>query len=144
MQLKDFTLAWRWTNEKYALLPEKVLSRIVPQTSARAAHLFRDSVCFCGTDGLDEKQLSLIQIRTKDVAPALVTEWLFECHGDAETPVFLSWEPKTAVSTTWGIFAQYWSEFCYPASDDLNVWSKANSWMLHYHHEEFFQFGRRV
>ena len=144
MQLKDFSLAWRWTNEKYALLPEIVLARIVPQASEQAEHLFKNSACFCGTDGLDEKQLSLVQIGTKDVVPALVSEWLFACHNDAETPVFLSWDPKTAASTTWGIFAQYWGEFCYPASDDLNVWSEANSWMLLYHHEEFIQFGRRV
>lgn len=144
MKLKDFPLAWRWTDEKYALLPDNVLSRIIPQTNEQAAHLFKDSLRFCGTDGLDEKQFSLIQIITKDVEPALVSEWLIACHNNAETTVFLSWQPNIAVSTTWGIFAQYWTEFCYPASDDLNVWSEANSWMLLYHHEELLQFGRRV
>jgi hypothetical protein len=144
MQLKDFPLAWRWTNEKYALLPENVLSRIIPQTNEQAAHLFNQSLRFCSTDGLDEKQFSLIQIITKDAEPAILSEWLLACHNNAETPVFLSWQPNAAVSTTWGIFAQYWSEFCYPASDDLIVWSETNFWMLLYHHEELFQFGRRI
>jgi len=144
MKLKDFPLAWRWTDEKYALLPENVLSQIIPQSSEQAARLFKESLRFCGSDGLDEKQFSLTQVVTKDVSPALVSEWLIACHNNVETTVFLSWQPNIAVSTTWGIFAKYWSEFCYPASDDLNVWSKTDSWMLLYHHEELLQFGRRV
>lgn len=144
MKLKDFPLAWRWTDEKYALLPENVLSQIIPHSSEQAAHLFKESLRFCGSDGLDEKQFSLTQVVTKDVSPALVSEWLIACHNNVETTVFLSWQPNIAVSTTWGIFAEYWSEFCYPASDDLNVWSKTDSWMLLYHHEELLQFGRRV
>lgn len=144
MHLKDFPLAWRWTDEKYALLPDDVLSRISPQTSEQADRLFKESLRFCGTDGLDERWFSLTQIGTKGVEPARVSEWLMACHNNTDTTVFLSWQPNTAVSTTWGIFAQYWSEFCYPASDDLNVWSEAHSWVLLYHHEELLQFGRRV
>jgi hypothetical protein len=144
MKLNDFPLAWRWTDEKYALLPQYVLSSIIPQSNEEAARLFEESLRFCGTDGLDEKQFSLTKIVTKDIEPSLVSDWLIACHNNTETSVFLSWQPNTAVSTTWGIFAQYWSEFCYPASDDLNVWSEANSWMLLYHHEELFQFGRRI
>ena len=144
MQLKEFPLAWRWTDEKYALLPEKVLSRIIPQSSEQAACLFKESLRFCSKDGLDEKQFSLTQIITRDIEPALVSAWLIACLNNLDTRVFLSWQPSTAVSTTWGIFAEYWSEFCYPASDDLNVWSETHSWMLLYHHEELLQFGRRV
>ena len=144
MQLKDFPLAWRWTDEKYALLPDDVLSRIIPQSKEQAAHLFKESLRFCSSDGLDEKHFSISQIITKNAAPKLVSEWLIECHKNAETTVILSWQPDAAISTTWGIFAQYWSNFCYPASDDLNVWSESNFWMLFYHHEELFQFGRCV
>lgn len=144
MQLKDFSLAWRWTDEKYALLPGDVISQVIPQTKEQAVHFFKESLRFCGSDGLDEKQFSISQITTKSTAPELVSEWLIACHKNAETTVILSWRPDAAISTTWKIFTQYWSEFCYPESDDLNVWSEANSWMLFYHHEEIFQFGRRV
>lgn len=144
MDLKDFPLAWRWTDEKYALLPDNVLSCIAPQTNEVAARLFKESLRFCGTDGLDEKQFSLIQMKTGGVDPARVTEWLSACHNSMDTRVLLSWQPNTAISTTWGVFAQYWDEFCYSASDDLIVWSGAHSWVLLYHHEEFFQFGQCV
>lgn len=143
MQLKDFPLAWRWTDEKYAVLPADVLSRIIPQTSVQAAQLFRESLRFCGKERLDETQFSFSQIKTKDIESARVSEWLMACHDKTGTAVFLSWQPDTAVSTTWGIFAHYWSEFCYPASDDLTVWSEGHSWVLLYHHEEFLQFGQR-
>lgn len=144
MQLKEFPLAWRWTDENYALLPDNVLSGIIPQTKEQADRLFQQSLRFCGKEGLDEKQFSLSQIKTKDIEPARVSEWLTACHDKTETSVFLSWQPDTAVSTTWGIFSEYWSEFCYPASDDVTIWAEGYSWVLLYHHEELLQFGRRV
>jgi hypothetical protein len=144
VQLKDFPLAWRWTDDRYALLPDNVLSCIIPQNAEQAARLFHESLRFCGKDGLDEKQFSLGQLVTKGIEPARVSEWLTAFHDKDETAVFLSWQPDTAVSTTWGIFAKYWSEFCYPASDDMTVWSEGHSWVLLYHHEELLQFGRRI
>nr|WP_315234728.1 hypothetical protein [uncultured Albidiferax sp.] len=130
-------------DEKYALLPQDVLSRIEPHTSAQADRLFQQSLAFNGSDGLSERIFSLKRIETGGVDPERVTDWLLNCHKDKETRVVLSWQPNTAVATTWGIFASYWDAFCYPASDDLNVWSEASSWVLAYHHEEFMQFGER-
>lgn len=144
MLLKDFPLAWRWMNEKYALLPEHVLFRIHPQSKEQAAQLFRKSLEFCGSDGLDEKQFLLSQIETNEVLPLDISDWLFSHHQNQETQVILSWQPDLAVKTTWGIFVKYWTEFCYPASDDLIVWSELYTWVLLYHHEEQLQFGERV
>ena len=144
MELKGFPLAWRWMDEKYAVLPEHVLSRIVPQTKEQAALLFKRSQEFCGADGLDHNRYSITQLSTRSVEPQEASSWLLARHQNTETTVLLSWEPTTAVSTTWGIFVQYWSEFCYPASDDLNVWSESETWALLYHHEEFLQFGERI
>ncbi|MFN0313556.1 MAG: hypothetical protein ACKVQA_00765 [Burkholderiales bacterium] len=55
--------------------------------------------------------------------------------------MFVSWERNPAVETKWSVFAQYWSDFCYPASDDVLAWRDSRAWVLLYHHEEFFQFG---
>lgn len=144
MLLKDFPLVWRWTDEKYAVLPPDVLSRIEPHTSALAHELFQQSLSFHGSDGLSEHIFSLKRMETSGVEPERVTDWLLTCHEDKETCVFLSWQPNTAVSTSWEIFARYWDAFCYPASDDLSVWSEAHSWVLLYHHEELMQFGERL
>ena len=144
MQLKDFPLSWRWMNENYALLPDAVLARIHPQDEEQAALLFTESLEHCVKDGLDESRFSLTKIETNGVSSLKVSQWLLDRHIDQETEVFLSWQSDTAVKTTWGIFVTYWDEFCYPASDDLSVWSESGAWALLYHHEEQLQFGIRA
>ncbi|MEO5793909.1 MAG: hypothetical protein ABIP34_02445 [Rhodoferax sp.] len=144
MRLKNFPIAWRWTDAKYALLPEDILARIEPQMLPVAKKLFHQSVAFNDADGLSERIFSVDQIGTRSTASAYVTNWLLSCHDNKETCVYLSWQSDLAISTTWGIFTHYWEAFCYPASDDLNVWSEAHDWMVFYHHEELMQFGRRL
>ena len=144
MQLKDFPLVWRWTDPKYALLPDEILKEIEPQEKNQAVALFEAGVKFCGNDGLDERQFKIEQFETLATNTEVVSEWLLCLHPQANTKVWLSWQPDTAVSTTWEIFSKYWSEFCYPASDDLLVWSENPSWALLYHHEELFQHGVRI
>lgn len=143
MELRNFPLACRWTDERYAVLPEHVLVQITPQTAVQSKQLFEASLQFTGSDGLDEKQFFINQLITKDKNPLAVSNWLRTHHSSLNTSVFLSWQPDTAVITTWGIFAEYWSEFCYPDSDDLLVWSSEHDWVILYHHEEFFQYGTR-
>jgi len=144
MQLKDFPLSWRWMNESYALLPDAVLARIHPLDEEQAAMLFNESLEHCVADGLDESKFSLSRIDTSGVLSLKISQWLFDRHNDRETEAFVSWQPDTAVKTTWGIFATYWNEFCYPASDDLCVWPESGAWVLLYHHEEQLQFGMRA
>jgi len=62
---------------------------------------------------------------------------------DDSTLVFLSWDPNVALRTPWGIFRDYWDDFCYPASDDLTITPADDSWLLFYFHEEMFEFGKR-
>lgn len=139
---KDFPLAWRWTDPEYALLPMDVLERIESYPPDVAERLFRQSNTFHDAGGLDKQKFAYDQIETVGVGRERVSEWLVAQHDNNETRVDLSWQPDVAVSTTWGIFARYWDEFCYPGADDLDVWSEAHDWVLLYHHEEFMQFGR--
>jgi hypothetical protein len=141
MDLCEFRLAWRWTDPRYAVLPSDVLARIIPQRPARAARLWAESLRTCDASGLDARAFTVKELPTGDADPAAVSAWLRACHPDEETTVVLSWQPDLAVTTTWGIFVRYWNEFCYPASDDVHVWSEAHPWVLLYHHEELFQFG---
>ena len=143
MELRNFPLAWRWTDERYAVLPAHVLAQIIPQPAAQSKQLFDNSLQFTSSDGLDEKQFSIDQLITEGKDLAAVSGWLRTHHNALNTLVYLSWQPDTAVITTWGISTEYWSEFCYPASDDLLVWHSENDWVVLYHHEEFFQFGSR-
>ena len=144
MDISEFSLAWRWTNEQYTVLPADVLAQIVPQVHEIATALFNESLTLTGDNGLSPAFFNLTQMTTENVSPSEITAWLLEHHSNAQTQVYLSWQPDTAVITNWGIFAKYWSDFCYPASDDLIVLPTDRSWALLYHHSEFVQHGVRL
>jgi hypothetical protein len=141
MDISQFPLAWRWTDEQYAVLPADVLAQIAPQTPEQARALFDESLTLTGDDGLSPALFSLKQIGTEHAEPSQIAAWLLERHPETQTQVYLSWQPDTAVLTNWCIFAKYWDEFCYPASDDLIVLPTDRRWALLYHHSEFMQHG---
>ncbi|HEY9825415.1 MAG TPA: hypothetical protein V6D19_08210 [Stenomitos sp.] len=143
MGLEKFPLTWRWTDERYAVLSNDVLARIVPQDSRQSNQLFSASLEFTGPNGLDENQFLIDQFGSKAIEPSAVADWLRTHHQALNSSVYLSWDRDTAVVTTWGIFTEYWPEFCYPASDDLLVWSGEHDWVLLYRHDELFQYGKR-
>ena len=39
-----------------------------------------------------------------------------------------------AICVSWGVFCEYWDDFCYPASDDVAIWSLSQEWFLIYDH----------
>ena len=141
MDTSQFPLAWRWTDEQYAVPPADVLAQIVPQTLEQAKALFDESLGLTDNDGLSPALFNLAQIATGHADPSQIMAWLLEHHADGQTQVYLSWQHDTAALTSWGIFAKYWDEFCYPASDDLIVLPADRRWALLYHHSEFMQHG---
>jgi len=52
----------------------------------------------------------------------------------------VSWSEDLAIQTSWDVFTEYWSDFCYPASDDVTIAPVAGDWRLKYHHYEQFEF----
>jgi len=143
LDIRDFPLAWRWTDKRYAVLPETVLAQMKPLEPKQANEIFTFSLGYTGEEGLDKNQFNISAIRTDRISKEEGSRWLNQQQSDPSILVTLSWQPDTAIETNWGIFSTYWTEFCYPASDDLLVWSDSNEWVLLYHHEEEFQFGAR-
>jgi hypothetical protein len=141
MEIGRFPLAWRWTSQKHARLPQDVLSKIVPLPVDESTRLHKASVAFLDQSGLNAERFSVVELKTSEAKPEDVTSWLLERHPEQETPVCLSWQSDLAVTTTWGVFAKYWSEFCYPASDDLLVCAVQCRWVLLYRHDELMQHG---
>lgn len=41
----------------------------------------------------------------------------------------------------WGVFCDFWSDFCYPASDDVTAWPADEAWLLEAHHEGRMRIG---
>ena len=77
-----------------------------------------------------------------DDPPGIVGETLRALPPAGDTPVIVSWDRDTALATDWAFFVARWGDFCYPASDDVTIWSLADDWTLSYRHYEVFQFGR--
>jgi hypothetical protein len=72
-----------------------------------------------------------------------IRDWLLVQFSEREQSILVSWDKDTAVVTDWGVFCDYWDDFCYPASDDVTVLPMAVEWILSYGHGESFEFGRR-
>lgn len=142
MTIREHPLAWRWTDPKYAVLPDDVLEKMVPIGVEDSVKLFTKSCHFNGKDGLSTDLFEVDVISTEGISAEAGSAWLWDQQPDAAVNVFLSWQPQSAIRTTWGIFAKYWEEFCYPSSDDLNVWPEDGDWAFLFHHEEEFHFGR--
>lgn len=140
MDIRQHKLAWRWTDSRYAVLPEEVLNALLPVDDVEALSLHKRALSFLGTDSLS---LDFTVSTTSNLAGDAGINWLVKEQPLSETEVVLSWGPTVALKTSWALFVGYWQEFCYPASDDLVVFPLAGNWVLLYHHEEEFHFGNR-
>lgn len=145
--LATFPLSWRWTDSKWNKLPENDLQRIKPLTPIKAKELWRILGHYVSANGPKENifECSPWIEATIDIPNAFekVRDWLLGQFSDYEQSVIVSWDKDTAVLTDWGVFCNYWDDFCYPASDDVTVFPPHIDWILFYAHYERFDFGVR-
>ncbi|SRR6266568_1450947 len=129
VSIQEFPLGWRWTQSSHSVLPPEVLARIRPLSPSEAervrtsASTERAFVVSCSADGSVD-----------------VRSWLRRIQPDAQASVYVSWSEDLAIETSWGIFTEYWDDFCYPFSDDVTVAPITGTWRLVYHHYEQFDF----
>ena len=73
--------------------------------------------------------------------PRLAKVWLRSVQPDTVAKVRVLWAEEVAVQTEWGVFSEYWDDFCYPSSDDVIAIPIVGNWELRYHYYEEFDFG---
>ncbi len=73
-----------------------------------------------------------------------VKKWLFAQGVPFRRQVYLSYQPDTAVLTTWKMLIRYWDLFYYSISDDLTVIDETLNWALLFYHEHEVYFGSRI
>lgn len=126
--MEKFSLKWLFTNEKYNVLPKDIQKRMHPLSvkaakkrweswiSIEGEHYCQlnkflksnDLLCAdCGWGDKDKEQ------ETKTI----LTEKLLLNYSHSIT---FFWHKTQAIETEWGIFLDYWSDFCYP-DDDSNI-----------------------
>lgn len=145
--LATFRLAWRWTEPRYNVLPHHILADIRPLTEAKANGY--DSYLRAGTrteaSGFMPEGYQLVeQINTAQGEGVGVHTWLAARVGNLAQRVVVLWNRGDAVVTRAGTFCEHWADFCYPASDDIDIIPLEGDWILVYWHEEVFFFGRRT
>jgi hypothetical protein len=143
--LSDFPLRWRWTDPKYDELPAHELSRIQPLSSAAAERAWRHSLSWHSRAVHDARPSSDVFRSVESLErphEGAAQTWL-EARLPAEPEsVVVSWQPDLAILTDSALFAARWESFCYPASDDTDVWPLHGRWVVTYWHEERLFFGR--
>lgn len=54
--------------------------------------------------------------------------------------VIAVWSRDTALSLPWETFVTYWSDFCYPSSDDVDFFIEGGPLVLRWRHDEIFEY----
>ena len=134
MKFREFPLAWRWTDGRYAVLPEAVLSLLQPLEPHEAKLAFERAQSWQRKSGVTH---------SAQVSDADGCAWLRARHARLSDVVTISWSREWALRTTWEIFTEYWSDFCYPSSDDVMVWPDSERWVLFYSHDQQVEFVQR-
>lgn len=152
-----FTLRWRWTDSKWALLPAVALAQIQPLTEAKARELWDRILSTSSASSAliaiahrfaptlpaaHPPFISLSRIEAADPPPAVVAQQLATLVPLSAVPVIVVWQPTEAVAVPWEVFCTYWNTFCYPASDEPSILPLDERWCLEWHHDEYFLFGR--
>jgi len=150
----SFELWWRWTNPTWDMLPESDLAQIRPLTAGKAQEIWQtESVyrhdlwryTFVSTSEPVLSSSLFEWIRNVDISVEgieIVRHHLTTFEPQGDQTVIVMWEPTVAVAVPWHIFCTYWTDFCYPSSDDVSVWPISELWGLHYYHEDQLIFGR--
>ena len=139
--LEQFSLAWRWTDPAYSVLPHSSATAIRPLAPAKAAELASEGRSRCQPHRVAE--FDMVVAADSDCADS-VRDRLLALGVDPETEVVVSWDADTALLTSWRVLVDHWPDFCYPSSDDVSVWASGESWTLCYRHFQVFEFSRQV
>lgn len=135
MRIDGFPLAWRWTDDAHAKLPESVLAEIEPVDPVRAKELYRSGVSVSRSPA--EGEASVFASDEEEAT----RRWLQRLPISPSARVTIVWSEQLGVSLPWETFGDFWSDFCYPSSDDLFVFREDGSCALSYDHSEVFRYS---
>ncbi len=121
----DFELSWRWTQKSHCLIPEEDLIKIKPLTESCSESLYKQRPIISGNSQEIECQETPNDFLTKNLGTEIV---------------YVLWSNKLGIQTDTKTLIKYFSDFCYPSSDDVTIWPVSNNWLLLYHPYESITF----
>ena len=144
VSISEFRLKWRFTEEKYTVLPDIHLNQLKPLDKEAALFL---STYISKVDLHAEVPFKKDFFRTIDMInvsennAAGVKKWLYERGLPFDKNVYLSWSNTEAMIVPWKILIKYFDSFYYSGADDLTVFDENIQWSLMFFHEDQIYFG---
>ena len=130
MNIAAFPLIWRWTQLSHAVLPADVLKALHPMKTAQIASLCHSVTMRRGSH--------VVKHQATEVS-AETGKWLAGLRLPGGR-VIAVWNRDTALSIPWQTFVTYWSDFCYPSSDDVDIFVEGGPLVLRWRHDETFEY----
>jgi hypothetical protein len=109
IKIEDFSLAWRWISASHGNFSKDKLNPL-SEDQARALIATTPINFPVGAKRFDSTQGS-----------ELTRQWLKGLVNDSQT-VTICWDQETGLTLPWIVFCDHWDDFCYPSSDDINLY----------------------
>jgi hypothetical protein len=145
--MDQFPLAWRFTDERWSRHGGGLLRDIRPLSGLRAAQLNAPltAACHVARDAVRDPAGDHVAAACQDEAGARrITDALARLGPADDERIVVSWDPRSALETSWRTFREHWEVFCYPGTDDVTISPLDERWVLCYHHWEEFSFAPRA
>ena len=142
--LSEFSMKWRFTEEKYNILPEIHLNQIEPLDKEGSSFL----ADYLSKIGLHANiPFKNNYFRTIDKARILednkqeIKKWLYHRGLPFDKKVYLNYNQDSSLIVPWKIFVKYFDDFYY--SDDLTIFDESLQWAILFYHEDEIYFGSK-
>jgi hypothetical protein len=142
--MDQFRLNWRFTDEKYDILPKQHLEQLKPLDKESSKFLW-DFIA--NTNLHNDIPFKKNFFRTIDKVKILggneteIKKWLYHRGISFDKQVYLSWDTENAMIVPWKLVVKYFDSFYYGGSDDLTIIDKSLNWALLFFHEDEIYFG---
>ncbi len=142
--MTEFTLKWRFTDEKYDSFSEQHIAELKPLDKTGAEFL---------ADYLNESRIhsnepfksgffrNLDEIEILENNEKKIKKWLYQRAIPFDKTVYLSWDGQNGMITKWKFVVKYWDSIFYGGSVDLTVFDQNLKWALLFAHYDKIFFG---
>tara|TARA_R110002072_G_scaffold302301_1_gene484650 strand:+ start:54 stop:569 length:516 start_codon:yes stop_codon:yes gene_type:complete len=142
--MTEFSLKWRFTEEKYDLLPEEHIAELKPLDGSGAQFLadYLENCLIHSNEpfknGLFRNLYEIVILENREKE---IKKWLYQRAIPFDKKVYLSWDGQNGMITKWKFVVKYWDSFYYPSSDDLTVFDQSLEWAVLFAHYDVIFFG---